>query len=265
MKRKELKAYIREEIINELSPAEQNAKTIKKANATKDITDLTKKLSIEKDPKHKQEIQADLAVAKEKLATANNMTEADLDEGRKAGAYKIGDAEKLATAKEIYTTGLYADILGAFEEAGEDGLTKKQLGEKLGESESSLTDILLNFKAAGILTGGKLAAAVKGDEEEAEVEEPETETPETEDEPTDDWENEPAEEETPEEEPEITTKASDELGKYAEALAKLTAKKDDLVKKLKAKEITMDQYKEMISNIPQQIKALQAKIDRYSE
>lgn len=271
MKRKELQEYIRQEIINELTPAEQNAKNIKKANATKDITDLTKKLSIEKDPKHRQEVQADLAVAKEKLAAANSMTEIDLDEmARKAGAYKIGNAEKFAMAKEIYTTGLYADILAAFEEAGENGLTKNQLGEKVGESSSSLTDTLLNFKAAGVLSGGKLAAASKDDEEE-ETEEPETpevEEPETEEEPTDDWEAPEEEEETSEEEPEITSKASNDLGKWAEELAGLKKQLKVIMDKYRdanGKISDIEKYKQEVGNIPQKIKALDAKLKSISE
>jgi len=278
MKRKDLTAYIREEIINELTPAEQNAKNIKRANATKDITNLTKKLSIEKDPKHKQEVQADLVVAKEKLAAANSMTEIYLDEmANIASIVKIQDANKFALAKEIYTGGRTAAILSALEEVGDEGITPQALAEKIGAKASNEINLILNnLRAAGVISGkrDKLVKPEKGaKEEEPEIKEPETDGDDWESsESEDDWENEPEEEETseeepeeeetPEEEPVATTKASDDLGKWVDELAKLNAKKDDLVKKLKAKEITMDQYKEMIGNIPTQIKALQAKIDR---
>jgi transcriptional regulator with XRE-family HTH domain len=278
MKRKDLIKYIKEEIINELTPAEQNAKNIKRANATKDITNLTKKLSIEKDPKHKQEVQADLVVAKEKLAAANSMTEIYLDEmANIVSKIKVQDAAKFALAKEVYSSGRTGALLDALSTAGEEGMTQKELGAALGlKNDSELNAIITNLRMAGVLTPkrDKLVKLEKGaKEEEPEIEEPETDGDDWESsESEDDWENEPEEEETseeepeeeetPEEEPVATTKASDDLGKWVDELAKLNAKKDDLVKKLKAKEITMDQYKEMIGNIPTQIKALQAKIDR---
>jgi hypothetical protein len=278
MKRKDLIKYIKEEIINELTPAEQNAKNIKRANATKDITNLTKKLSIEKDPKHKQEVQADLVVAKEKLAAANSMTEIYLDEmANIVSKIKVQDAAKFALAKEVYSSGRTGALLDALSTAGEEGMTQKELGAALGlKNDSELNAIITNLRMAGVLTPkrDKLVKPEKGaKEEEPEIEEPETDGDDWESsESEDDWENEPEEEETseeepeeeetPEEEPVATTKASDDLGKWVDELAKLNAKKDDLVKKLKAKEITMDQYKEMIGNIPTQIKALQAKIDR---
>ena len=60
MKRKELYAYIREQIINELTPAELNDKKIKTDNANKAIAKLTQRLGTEKDPDAKKEVQADL-------------------------------------------------------------------------------------------------------------------------------------------------------------------------------------------------------------
>lgn len=75
------------------------------------------------------------------------------------------------------------------------------------------------------------------------------------------------EEDTAPEEAEPTTvaKSASGLGADAEKLAQLVAKKDELVGKLKNKEISMDDYKSMIGNIPQQIKDLQAKIDGQEE
>lgn len=175
MKRKELYDYIREEIINELTPAEQNAKKIKSANATKDITDLTKKLAVTKDPRDKQEVQADLLVAKEKLATANSMTEM-----ASYKFYRIANREKFDALKDIYAGTIDARVLDAIEAAGEQGLTQDGVAKQLGIKAALINPILKKFSAANALTlpvsekPGKVKAA------EPEVEEPETEEPETE-------------------------------------------------------------------------------------
>ena len=175
MKRKELYNYIREEIINELTPAEQNAKNIKKANATKDITDLTKKLSITKDPRDKQEVQADLLVAKEKLATANSMTEMALYK-----FYRIANREKFDALKDIYAGTIDARILDAIEAAGEQGLTQDGIAKQLGIAAALVNPILKKFSAANALTLPVSEKPGKAKAEEPEVEEPETEEPETE-------------------------------------------------------------------------------------
>ena len=135
---------------------------------------------------------------------------------------------------------------------------------------------LMNFRKVDILSGGPLAAAPKpekGTEEEPELEEPmdmdmDMEEPSDEEEldiEEPETEEEPEEEETPEEEPTIVSKAASGLGADIDRLAQLNAKKDELIKKWKAGELTTDEYKQQIGTIPQEIKALQAKIDRYSE
>ena len=48
-------------------------------------------------------------------------------------------------------------------------------------------------------------------------------------------------------------------------LAKLTKQKDELIQKLKAGEITIDQYKQMIGTIPQQIKTLTADLAKLTD
>jgi hypothetical protein len=147
MKRKDLKAYIRTEIINELSlnegTSEDNAA---KAAELKSIDAQMKALTTKK----------------AEVSKSGAVSESDLDEARKAGGYKIGDAGKFAEAKELYSKGLYADVLNAVEAAGEDGISQKDLGVKLGKSDStSLNPILVKFKEIGVFGGGKLAKAEK--------------------------------------------------------------------------------------------------------
>lgn len=147
MKRKDLKAYIRTEIINELSLNEGTAEeTTAKAAELKSI---------------EAQIKA-LTTKKSEVAKSGAVSETEIDEARKAGGYRIGDAGKFAEAKELYSKGLYADVLNAIESAGEDGITQKDLGTKLGKADStSLNPILVKFKEIGVLSGGKLAKAEK--------------------------------------------------------------------------------------------------------
>jgi predicted nucleic acid-binding Zn-ribbon protein len=58
------------------------------------------------------------------------------------------------------------------------------------------------------------------------------------------------------------SKSTDDLAKKQYQLASLLKRKDELVSKFKSNEITIDQYKQMIGNIPQHIKTLSADIER---
>jgi hypothetical protein len=58
------------------------------------------------------------------------------------------------------------------------------------------------------------------------------------------------------------SKSTSELAKKQNQLAKLLKHKDELVSKFKSNEINIDQYKQMIGNIPQHIKTLTADIER---
>ena len=147
MKRKDLKAYIRTEIINELSlnegTSEDNAA---KAAELKSIDAQIKALTTKKS----------------EVSKSGAVSESDIEEARKAGGYRIGDAGKFAEAKELYSKGLYADVLNAIESAGEDGISQKDLGTKLGKADStSLNPILVKFKEIGVFGGGKLDKAEK--------------------------------------------------------------------------------------------------------
>lgn len=276
MKRKDLTAYIRQEIINELSEgaatdAAKDAGASNPAATAKAAVDAAKK-----DSKGTATIVGPKGT--KVIDRATPLEEDDLDEmARKAGSYRPGS--KFEEAKEIYATGLYADLLKAVEEAGENGVTQKELGSILSRGDgSSLNLILKNLRTVGILSGGPLAAAPKPEkgakEEEPEdmedvdiedtdmedTEEPDTEEPET--------EEEPEEEETPEEEPVTTTKASDDLGKWADELAGLKKQLKVIMDKYRdasGKISDIEKYKQEVGNIPQKIKALDAKLKSISE
>lgn len=62
-----------------------------------------------------------------------------------------------------------------------------------------------------------------------------------------------------------TDKAVGGSGDKRTQLAQLTKKKDELIQKLKAGEITIDQYKQMIGTIPQQIKTITADLAKLTD
>lgn len=75
--------------------------------------------------------------------------------------------------------------------------------------------------------------------------------------------NEVEEEDSVQDEPTIKpSKGTDALAKKQYQLATLLKRKDELVSKFKSNEISIDQYKQMIGNIPQHIKTLTADIER---
>lgn len=241
MKRKELKEYIRQEIIGTLSEVDLD-KTVgsvvmKKGTPPADIKKMTT-----------QGIDVELK-----------------EMSRKAGGYTIGDASKFSEATELYSTGLYSALLKAIEEVGEAGITQKELGIKLGlKSDSTLNPILNKFKAIGVISGGRLAAAEKP--EKPEVEEPETEEPEGfEDIFAADIEDETPNE-TPEEKPEekpSVSKADTGLAADIEKLAQLKNRLKSIMDKYRdesGKISDIEKYKQEIGDLPKQIKSLQDKI-----
>lgn len=170
MKRKDLKAYIRTEIINELSegPATDAAKDAGVTNPAAAATNARQAAQ-----KDKSGTSTIVGPKGSKVIDKNTpLEEVDIDEmARKAGGYRIGDTAKFAEAKELYSNGLYADILNAIEAAGEDGIAQKDLGIKLGFRDSDLNNPLNVLKNSGILGGGKLARIEKpGKDSEDETE-----------------------------------------------------------------------------------------------
>lgn len=216
MKRKDLYNYIREEIINELT-------TVTKSTETSEIPDIAKA--------EKTTTTTVANAMKTAKSTGKDVNIAEM--ARKAGAYKIGDNSKFNEAKELYNVGIYSDVLKAIEEAGEDGLTQKDLGSKLGKGDgSSLNSILNKFKAIGVLGGGKLAATEKPSKIAPEIE------PETDDE-EDDFFKVDDEDTTPEEKPEV---ASDKELEKTIGTTPIAPKLDSEEQKL------VDTYKKAITN-----------------
>jgi len=154
MKRKDLYNYIKEEIVNTLSEESVAWSSDTKSKAKMQID----KSKLSGDAKKQTTDEIDQTSS----GLISNVSESDLEEARKAGGYRIGDAGKFAEAKELYNAGLYADILNAIESAGDDGITQKELGIKLGKGDgSSLNSILNKFKTIGVFGGGKLAKTEK--------------------------------------------------------------------------------------------------------
>ena len=179
MKRKELYAYIREQIINELTPAELNDKKIKTDNANKAIAKLTQRLGTEKDPDAKKEVQADLVVAKEKLANANAMKESELEEMASYKFFRVADRAKFDALKDIYAGAVEEKILDAIAAAGEQGITQANLASELQMASALINPILKKFGSINAITLPVSEKPGKATAEEPEVEEPETEEPET--------------------------------------------------------------------------------------
>ena len=71
MKKSELRKYIRETIINELSPADITAQKSAQVAANKSIQDLTAKVASTTEPTAKKAATDSLAAAKARLATIN--------------------------------------------------------------------------------------------------------------------------------------------------------------------------------------------------
>jgi hypothetical protein len=167
MKRKDLKAYIRTEIINELTEAGEKTAMLTTQSGETTAVDYKTDDELNK-------IKDNSDIKSIKTGSGKRIKESDLEEMRKAGGYKVGDASKFAEAKELYDKGLFADVLSAVEAAGEDGISQKELGIKLGKGDgSSLNPILNKFKMIGVFGGGKLARAEKPEAgEETDTEEP---------------------------------------------------------------------------------------------
>lgn len=192
------------------------------------------------------------------------LEETDLEEmANIASILKIQDPTKLALAKEIYSTGRYADVLSAIETAGEEGTTQKQLGQTLGINDTVLNPIINNLRVAGVLSP-KREKIVKP-EKPVSTSEPEEEEP-TDTTKADDFYKVDKDFDSSEEEPtSVIDKYAEELGKLNNRLSQLIAKKNDILKKYKDGDINLDQYKAEIGTIPSQIKKIQDKITDYSK
>ena len=139
MKRKELYNFVREEIVNELTLSEGTAEeNAAKAAELKSIELQMKALTTKK-----------LEVTK-----SGAVAEAELDEmARKAIKFKIGDQEKLELVKDLYQGNWIDQLLDFISEAGEEGISQKELAEKLGKQDSAnINPVMQELKMIKVIT-----------------------------------------------------------------------------------------------------------------
>jgi hypothetical protein len=158
MKRKDLYEYVRQEIINELSPAEIKANQLTVQLNKQKLADANKQLATTKDPLEKQQIQATIAVNKEKLAASivdasakTSTNESNLEEDRGSN-FKAGP--NFANIKRIYAGSIIERILNKIEEAGDAGVTPKEIMVAVGiKAPSQLNPIMRELMELGAISG----------------------------------------------------------------------------------------------------------------
>ena len=160
MKRKELYNFIREEIVNELTVVTKDTKS-------DEINPIAKAEKISTST-----VQNAINTAKSSGKDVN-IAEIDLEEmARKANTLKVGSQEKFEAAKDLYEGSWIANLLNFILEAGEEGISQKDLAEKLGKKESSnINPAIQELKMVGAIA----TTRIKGDEA------PEEEAPEEDD------------------------------------------------------------------------------------
>ena len=128
MKRKELYNFVREEIVTSLSE-DATAMVTSKAG-TKSVT--------YKNPLELDALKKDSNVSSITTTSGQKLKEEELEEmARKANTLKVGSQEKFEAAKDLYEGGWIANLLNFIAEAGEDGISQKDLAEKLGKKDSA--------------------------------------------------------------------------------------------------------------------------------
>ena len=158
MKRKELYNFVREEIVNELTLSEGTAEeNAAKAAELKSIDAQMKALTNKKS----------------EVAKSGAVAEAGIEEmARKANTLKVGSQEKFTAAKDLYDGSWIANLLNFISEAGEEGISQKDLAEKLGKKDSAnINPAIQELKMVGAIA----TTRVKGEEA------PEEEAPEADD------------------------------------------------------------------------------------
>ena len=145
MKRKELYNFIREEIVNELTETTYAGKgAVEK---------------IKKDPKFNT---LDTGAKTNAVNDLNKGGDVELEEmARKANTLKVGNQEKFEAAKDLYEGGWIANLLNFISEAGEEGISQKDLAEKLGKKDSAnINPAIQELKMVGAIA----TTRVKGEE-----------------------------------------------------------------------------------------------------
>ena len=175
MKRKELKNYIRTEIINELTTNENVGVEITGATGTKTVQSF-------KDMTTANQFKSQ----NPNIKSVKQLEEDEIDEmARPRKIIKIDDQEKFNEALDLYGTDtIEGKILQLVDEAGEDGTTQEDMAAKMNTSTSILNPRIREFELAKVFIRPEREIEPldleKPEVEEPEVEEPEIEEPETE-------------------------------------------------------------------------------------
>ena len=143
MKRKELYAYIREQIINELSinedaTADKAAQDAEKTAIDKKIAALNKKKSELNKPE-------------------SSLAETELEEMASYRFFRVADRAKFDALKDIYAGTVEEKILDAIATAGEQGITQANLASELQMASALINPILKKF--GSINTSAKIVCA----------------------------------------------------------------------------------------------------------
>ena len=254
MKRKELYEFVREGIISELSLSESNTDTIMYGKDSNSKTKAIKQLKTTKtfrDLKPQERIETEDNIKKDTdggILTVQ--TEAELEEmARIPNKIRVGDAAKVALAKELYGPETMEGRLIAAIEGSEDGLTQKELGAALGVTiDSKLNPLIQKLAFAQVVTKPAKTATP---EPEATVEPEEEELPtlDPEEEPVDDYEKPEDEDSMPDEPvsdkdiaaaskgisfaPKVDPKQAEFISKVKEISQKIKKIKDPVMYKVK--------------------------------
>ena len=235
MKHKELYEYIREEIINELTPTPVTAR-----NKPEVIKQIAKSQGLTGDQRAELNMKAI-------PGSTINLPESELEEARKANNLKVDNQEKFTAAKNLYSNSWIGELLNAVEEAGEEGISIKSLTEKVGKKASAnINPLIQELKSIGAIASTRIT----GEPEvvEPEVEEPETTTPES-----DFFITDTDDEDKEEEEKEPTDSDEDEDNKAYKGAKKVDDKE---TKKSDEKIIKKNKNKELVDTIIGKIKKL---------
>jgi hypothetical protein len=272
MKRKDLYNYVRTEIINELTLSEDTIQYTdsqgKDSIANIDINTPEGKKSIDtlkKDSNTKAVINT---------KTNQKIKEGDIAEARKGSNIKAGT--NFATIKSVYAGSMIERILNKIEEAGDEGVTPKEIMIAVGiKAPSQLNPIMRELMELGAISG-PAPKEVEAEPEETTPEDDLTnlgipkvidnpEDKEVDDgelEPKDDWEKSEEEDSTEEEPKTADIKAADKEAekvvggksnakklspedeeKYTKLKAGILAKVSKIKKLPQAKRISSDDFK----------------------
>lgn len=244
MKHKDLYNFVRTEIINELSETTQTTTVTSKSGVNKvlnvDTADTSTIDNIKKDPN---------------IASATMGTTKLKEMARKPNKLTVGDG--FADAKEVYTGGLISRVLDLVGNAGDEGITQKELADALNiKSMPQINPIIRELVTIGALSVPK---GVVAEPEEDEITTVDKEEPQTKPEDVEDLKDEEDEEEVKDdyEKPDEEDKGAEEFEKEPSAADIKAAEK--LAKDADAKKLSPedeDKYAKIKSGIQKKLEKI---------